>query len=314
MTAETPTDDKAQNPKVPIRKRIAYVILVLLSAFLMLDFGLGRIFSSQGMGYLVYNQLLEQRNQVGNLTAGVLANSLLEPGERLTRWVSKDIDEEIATWGHYYPDIIGVHIIEEKRLPNHLPRGNTPVYGKIIEQTIPPMLDTLQFINCPWDSTCQFANQWINIEDYRLLCSFFRTPTQTFLVVRNTEKLKQGISAILDKGQNRFPLFYQYFQPFPRFGAQIKFLDEGYNEFCTYGNPRGRGWDEILNTKVPYLPWKMKVQIFPEQTHLLDAASSKNKIDIRRVLVVIIGVLSVLMIGWFGRGFWWEGKKPSSRN
>jgi hypothetical protein len=278
------------------------MVLVVYSLLVLFDLII------QTRNYMEFNRMNDQQFQVSSMLNVLLVNSLAEPGERLTRSVCNDIGAEVATWVRDYPDVIGVHTIVGKNITNYLTRATSPVYQKIMEQNALSMLDTLHFYNCVWDSTCQLAHQWINIEDFRLLCSFFRTPTQIFLVVRDTEKLKKGLSKILDDCRRQMYPFDYYFRPHEPFGAQIKFFDEGYNNFLTYGNPTGKGWERIQEVKVPFLPWKRKVQIFDQ--HEPPIVSSVEKLTWwLAVIMVAIGVLCVLWLGWLGRGYAWEVKK-----
>jgi hypothetical protein len=290
----------------PLRKKIRYILLIFLVVYSLLV-----LFDSfiQIRNYLEFNRMNDQRFQVSSLLNYSLVNFLAEPGERLTRSTCEDIGIEISTWANNHLDLIGIHSILGKDITNYLNRANSPVYQKIIEQNAISMMDTLHFYNCLWDSTCQLAHQWIEIENYRLLCSFFRTPKQTFLVVRDTEKLKKELSKILDDCRKQLYPFDYYFRPHEPFGAQIKFFDEGYNNFLTYGNPTGKGWERIHDQKFPFLPWKMKVQIFNQ--HEPPIVASAERLILRlSVSMLAIGVVCVLWLGWLGRGYAWEVKKP----
>jgi hypothetical protein len=288
-------------------KKICYIALIVLAVFcllILLD-SVTHVFN-----YMDFTRLNDHRFQVSSLLNYSLVNYLTEPGEGLTRSGCNDIGAEIAAWASDYPDLIEVHIIAGEKITSYLNRATSPAYQKIIEQNAISMMDTLRFYNCGWDSTCQIADQIIDVENSHLLFIFFRIPEKTFLVVRDTEKLKQGLSKILDDFRRQLYPFGYYFRPDMSFGAQIKFFDENHTNFLTYGNPSGKGWERIRDGKFPFLPWKIKVQIFDQHQPPI-VASVEKLISRSSIFIAVIGVICVLWLGWLGRGYACDVKHQS---
>jgi len=260
-----------------------------------------------------FDQLNEQRSHVSDLIGNLLVNYLFDPEERLTRLVSGDIGAEVAAWENESPDLIGVHVIAGKGITNYLTSATPPEYQKVIEQKVLFMLDTLRFCNCWWDSTCQFANRAIDVDDMHLLCIFLRTPSYTYLLARDTKKLKQGLSAILDAGQRRLYPIGDYFHPKARFGAQVEFFDEADNNFCTYGNSTEKDWESIPEQSMPFLPWKMRIQVFEQREHTI-ATFVEHYVWWGLAFHWAIGLGCVIWLGWLGRGYAWETKKSGGND
>jgi len=308
MESNSEAVPEAQGTKTSGWKRLLYIILIVVPIITLLEFGIGMMFAIRGLPILVQQRLLEQRNQVAGLAMNLLVNAILAPGERLQQMQFKDIGADIALLVQDYPEITEVYRIEGKgKATTYFTKLQEEKIHQEISEIAPTAIDTIRFNNCLWDTTCKFGWHWLDIQDRRFLLFYFKTAMGDFLVVRDIEELKTHLPAILDGCQRRLAVFADYFLPFPPIGAQLKFYDQNGNNFCTYGNPRGKGWDDILEQKASFLPWKMTVQIFSEQSELFDVAALKNRFPWKGIIQIVIGVACIIVLARSSRRYWWGG-------
>ena len=288
-------------------KRIFFIVLILVPMVLFWEATFGTIAGSMGAGFLVRNQLLNERNQAAHLISNLLVDHLFESGHELWLFQLRNMDpDEMTSLVKEYPELIGVYFLDQngniRTLLQEFPSAGTQ---EDIIRTIPEIVDSASFITASWDTTWKRGIQWRDVKRHPYSFGCFQTDAGTYIVVSDIEELKTRLPTIFDHWQRRLSIFGDYFLPFPNFSAQVKFFDSSGDNFYTLGNPKGQGWDQILDTKLPYLPWKMTVQIFPHDTRLISVAATTKKIPWGPVIPLIIGVICILVLAWTARKWWW---------
>jgi len=126
-------------------------------------------------------------------------------------------------------------------------------------------------------------------------------------MVSDPEKLKPLLPQIFRNAESGMPLFAGYFGQHPLFAAQLKFYDESGENFYTYGDPQGRGWDDIRDTPLWVIPARLTIQIFPRQEAMIDLAEAAGSwqwsfADVLHwwsIVKFIIAVILIFLLGHF---------------
>jgi hypothetical protein len=288
-------------------KRVFFIVLILLPIILFLEATLGTMMGSGGAGFLVRNQLVEERNQAARLTSNLLIDHLSEPGHDLWLFELKGMaPDEMTFLVREYPELFGVYFLSKDGKTTNLLR-EFPSAGTQEEviNLIPSVIDSVSFATASWNPTWKSGLLWrdVGIHPYSFSC--FQTNGGTYVVVMDIEQLKVQLPTIFDQWQRRLITFIDYFLPFPEFAAQVKFYDSNGDNFYTLGNPKAKGWDQILDQRLSYLPWKMTVQIFPQDKLLISIASMAGRMPWQPVIPLIIGTICILVLAWTARKSWW---------
>jgi hypothetical protein len=300
-------DTDAQIKKPGRWKRVFFIVLILLPIVLFLEATLGTMMSSGAIGFFVQNQLLEERNQAARLTSNVLIDHLTETGHELWLFQLRGMaPDEITFLVKEYPELFGVYLLGKDRKTTSLLQEfpSAGIQERIIS-LIPAVVDSVTFFTASWDTTWKRGLLWREVEKHPYSFGCFQSDGGTYVVVMDIERLKAQMPAILDQWQRRLISFGDYFLPFPEFAAQVKFYDINGDNFYTLGNPKGTGWDQILDQRLSYLPWKMTVQIFPQDKLLISIASMAGRMPWQPVIPLIIGVICILVLAWTARKSWW---------
>jgi hypothetical protein len=300
-------DANAATKKPSILKRVFYIVLIVLAIILFLEATLGTMLGVKGTEYFAETQLQKERYLATNLANFILLDHLQAPGHQLWLFQTAGMaSDRMTILAKEYPEIFGVYLVGKNGKTTPLLQGypSAQIQEKVIS-LIPSIMDSANFATTYWDSTWKRDLQWRDVTQRPYFFGSFQTDDGTYVVVMDIEKLKSQLPAIFDQGQKRLGIFAKYFLPVPRLGAQIKFFGSNGDNFYTLGNPKGQGWDQIYDLELPYLPWKMSVQIFPKDTRLIALADAMGKTPWQPLIPFIIGIICILVLGWTARKSWW---------
>jgi len=289
-------------------KKALYIILIALPIFILLQMSLMSFIGVMGVNYLAVCQLTEQRSQVGMAASKILFQRRMAPAEKLILMKFPRDNMEAAALALEFPEITEIYLFSNDGFKTIFTAAPSAKIHDGIAKTALAVKDTISFINAYWDTTFKTSTGLMEIEGNKYAFTFIRKGGDLRLIVVDPEKLKPLLPEIFHRAEsNIHSSFGDYFsRPFPRYGAQLKFYDESGENFCTYGDPKGRGWDDIFDIDLSKLPWRLTVQIFPKQENLIDSAAAAGKIPWPLIIEFIIAVVCIILAVHFSpklRGF-----------
>ena len=289
-------------------KKAVYIILIALPIYILLQMSLMLFIGVKGVNYFALAQLNEQRGRVGMAASKILLQRRMSPAEKLILMEFPRDNMETAALALEFPEITEINLFTNDGFQTIFTAAPSAKIHDGIAKTALAVKDTISFINAYWDTTFKTSAGLMEIEGNKYALTFIKKGGDLRLIVVDPEKLKPQLPEIFHRAEsNIHSSFGDYFsRPFPRYGAQLKFYDESGENFCTYGEPKGRGWDDIWDIDLSILPWRMTVQIFPEQEILIDNAAAVGKIPWPLIIELFIAIVCIILAVHFSpklRGF-----------
>ena len=159
----------------------------------------------------------------------------------------------------------------------------------------------LDFKKSYWDDSVIHTDIPVTIEGLDYIFTFCKKKGQSLLVVTDPRKLIPLLDEIFDQGIKKRPYSRNYFSSEGDFTAEVKLYIAGV-EFYSYDHPAGNGWIDTWDSDLTILPWKMSVQIFSRDKHLIYAAGQAGKIPWPPfVEAALAGVIIIFLAVWGGR-------------
>ena len=288
-------------------KKALYIILIALPIIILLQMCITASLSIKAVNQNALQQLNDQIRHAGMSGAAILWNRRLAPAKKLSSLEFPRDNMEAAALALEFHEITEINQFADGGFKTIFTAAPSAKIHDGIAKTALAMKDTISFINAYWDTTYTQYEALVEIEESKYTFTFVKKGEDLRLIALDPDKLKPQLPEIFACAERQSPFSAKYFHPAERFTSQIKLYDESGANFFTYGDPKGRGWDDIWDMDLPILPWRMTVQIFlREEIKLLDSASVAGKIPWFPIVEFIIAVVCIILAVHFSpelRGF-----------
>jgi hypothetical protein len=309
-----PQETGVQISKTSVWKKLFSIILLIIPTITLIYSGGRNIATTMETSEMAYQQLLEQQREVMELTQNLLYYSVvLEVGEKLTKTDWKDMSSTLRALIINHPEIILICSI------NGNGGFNTHYYeGDKIDKK-ESLLNVIDFLPDCYHiliDTVEYSVKEKEFEkepvinayshDKHLIASYgyYKACISEFIITSDIDKLKERMPIIFNNLQSRLPAFGKYFLESNKTHAQVRFYDQTGKNFYNIGNPDSTGWDVIQKQHVGFLPWEIKVQIFPRQSELLEQASLRGKVPWEEIIPNLIGVIGIILLALQIKQYW----------
>ena len=288
-------------------KKALYIILIALPIIVLLQMCITASLSIKAVNQNALQQLNDQIRHAGMSGAAILWNRRLAPAKKLSLLELPRDNMKAAALKLEFPEIIEINQLKDDEVVTIFTAAPSAKIHDSIAKTALAMKDTISFINAYWDTTYTQCEALVEIEESKYTFTFVKKGEDLSLIALDPDKLKPQLPEIFACAERRSPFSAKYFHPAERFTSQIKLYDESGENFFTYGEPKGRGWDDIWDIDLSKLPWRMTVQIFPqEEIKLIDSASAVGKTPWAPIVEFFIAVVCIILAVHFSpklRGF-----------
>jgi hypothetical protein len=284
-------------------RRVMYFVLLFVPIVALLYFGVGAIGLMKGLGALTKLHLMDKQGQVEEMAMRALFEGLHPPGELLTQLHSPIDRKAISSLVQDRPGLVEIGTIKGGKYRAAVSYVESEKVRAEISKLARVVSDTVSwhktYTGVSPDLDYEFNVSPVKINGGSFTFTFCNLGDEIGVVVTEVGKVKSVLQEIFEgmKETNQV-LFEDYFGYYPgTYTAEIKLYDEAGENFFTFGRGMGEGWDDIWESGLMYVPWRMTVQLFSQNAWEVKQAETARKVPWVGIALLVVAVVMVFLLG-----------------
>ncbi len=265
---------------------ITILFIILITVHSVIDF--------QGVNRLARSVLTDETADAHYFANRIIFERRMEPLKRFSAAKPFPSTSTVGEIVQNYPEIIEVIVIDEDGGYNTIfTAAPSAKVHDIFRVLAPKILDTLKtsFTNAYWDTTIKQADILIQSPDSEYLLSYLKMDDNVTILALDPHKLAEVLPEVFDYEVKTNPHIGDYFSGLQPYSAEIKIMDRGGREIFSYGEAGGYIWEDILETELKPMTWKMTTQLYAEDEKLVASATHAGNIP---WIVIIEGLIAAV--------------------
>lgn len=280
-------------------KKFILLILHIIPIIILIQFGAMVFFGIRWINNEARRELLDERNTAAKLVAQVLQSRQFEPAIELSKMELPQQNLEAARLGLKYTEVNGIYFRNQSGKFINLFSAAPADILKGVTEAAEIIVDKNNFRNAFWDSDWKWWTEPVEISGRTIQLNLIKKGDDVRLITVDPDKLKPILPELFSQAVNGGNILVrEYFKPPQETGAIAEFYDDSEESFFSFGEVKGRGWDDAPEFDYHSLGWRIKIQIFPQHQYLIGSANAADSWPWFPVVELVLAILSIVMLGF----------------